>query len=82
MDSIMRITKQLDYYHEYITLEKINEVLCQEVIDLSQSKKALLGGLVIDDTVNERKYTTKNLPYQYYSLRSLLWKINFQYLNT
>lgn len=48
----MRITKQLDYYYEYITLEKINEVLCQEIIDLSQAKKALLGGLVIDDIVN------------------------------
>lgn len=80
MDSLIKISKHLND-QEYSTLSQINETLCQENIDLSEARKSLLGGLQAFQEPRDHKYLTQHLPFQYYSVRSLLWKILLGHLS-
>ena len=42
--------------------------------------KCLQGGFTIYLPEKEKKIITKQLPYQYYSVRTLLWQISMEFL--
>lgn len=74
------MTRQINY-EEYLWLTEINNILSDGTTELATSKKALLGGLNIVDEYSKKRYISSQLPYQYYSVRALLWKINVGYLS-
>lgn len=47
---------------------------------MDNARKCLVGGIQAMSDEGQIKYKTKHLPYQYYSVRSLLWKICVGYL--
>ena len=80
MNTLIKITRQINY-EEYLWLNEINSILCDGAPEQSNLRKALLGGINIHDEYSNKRYISRQLPYQYYSIRALLWKINIGYLN-
>lgn len=44
MDSLIKISRHLNEF-EFATLFSINEILCQENIDIVEARKSLVGGI-------------------------------------
>lgn len=44
MDSLIKISRHLNEF-EFATLYSINEILCQEHIDIVEARKSLVGGI-------------------------------------